>query len=93
MADNKSAIKRHKQNRARRLRNKSHKSEVKTSIKKFLEAAKKGDKAAAEKLYVETQKLIDTAAQKGVYHRNNASRKKSRLSHVLAKVGAVAEKA
>ncbi len=74
---NLSALKRVRQNRKRRLRNKMVKTRVKNAIKKALEAARKGrDLEAAVK---EAQAVIDKAAQKGVLHRRAAARKVSRL--------------
>jgi len=43
----------------------------------------KHDKATAEAAYTRFVKLIDTAAGKGIYHKNTAARKKSRLHNVL----------
>jgi small subunit ribosomal protein S20 len=52
---------------------------VRTSIKAFESAVEKKDKAVAETRFADLVKLIDTAAGKGLYHRNTAARKKSRL--------------
>lgn len=75
-----SAAKRHRQSEVRRVRNKSVRSEIKSSIRKFTEAvsASKADEALSA--YKTVQKLLDTATRKGVYHANTAARKKSRLS-------------
>jgi small subunit ribosomal protein S20 len=78
------AAKRHRQSLTRRLRNKTIKSSVRTSIKAFEVAVKKHDQEAAEVSYKKFVKLIDTAAGKGVYHKNAAARKKSRLHNVLS---------
>lgn len=56
---------------------------MRTSIKAFEVAVKKHDREAAEVNFNKFVKLIDTAAGKGVYHRNTAARKKSRLHKVL----------
>jgi small subunit ribosomal protein S20 len=56
---------------------------VRTSIKAFETAVEKKDKNAAETKYAEFVKLIDTAAGKGLYHRNSAARKKSRMHKKL----------
>ena len=77
------ATKRHKQSLERRKRNRGVKSTVNTAKRRFLEAAKKGDKEAAEQNFLTLTKLIDTAARKNVYHKNNAARKKSRMHKVL----------
>lgn len=83
MANHKSAIKRHKQSETRRIRNSSVKSTVKTAIKKVREAvtAKKSDEAKTN--LKEAASLLDRAVSKGVLHRNNASRKISRLSSLV----------
>jgi len=78
------AAKRHRQNLKARAHNRSIKSTVRTSIKTFEAAVKKHDKAEAEASYARFVKLIDTAAGKGLYHRNTAARKKSRLHKALA---------
>lgn len=63
--------------------NKSIKSEVKTQIKKFLAAVNAGNKEEATKLYPETVSAIDSAASKGVIHKNNADNKKAKLAKKL----------
>ncbi len=79
MANIKSQIKRNKQNEKRRLRNKSVRSELKTRIKRVLEAAARGDDEAREELLRVATKRIDKAAAKGIIHKNKAARLKSRL--------------
>lgn len=73
-----SAEKRHRKSEERRLRNKSAKSAVKTSIKKFVVLAQKKD-PNAEAALKEMIKKIDTAAGKGIISKNAAARKKSRM--------------
>jgi small subunit ribosomal protein S20 len=78
-----SAKKRHRQSEKRRVVNKSRRSRVKSSVRKFDElVSKKDTKAAAEHL-VELTKLVDQTAAKGTMHRNAAARKKSRLQKKL----------
>ncbi len=79
MPNSNDAAKRHRQNLKRRIHNRSIKSHVRTSIRAFESAVDSKEKATAETQYAEVVKLIDTAAGKGLYHRNNAARKKSRL--------------
>jgi len=74
-----SAEKRHRQSEERRLRNKSAKSAVRTSVKKFVTLAQKKDSAGAEVALKEMIKKIDTAAGKGIISKNAAARKKSRM--------------
>jgi small subunit ribosomal protein S20 len=75
-----SAEKRHRQSEERRLRNKSVKSSVRTSVKKFVLLARKkepGDEVEAA--LRDMIKKLDTAARKGIIKKNAASRKKSRM--------------
>ena len=83
---NKSAEKRERQNAARRLRNHSAKSTVRTAIKKFDAAVAAGDKAAAATAMAESCKLRDSAAGKGIIHKITASRKKSRIAYAYNKL-------
>jgi small subunit ribosomal protein S20 len=73
-----SAEKRHRKSEERRLRNKSAKSAVKTSVKKFVSLAQKKD-PESEMALREMIKKIDTAAGKGIISKNAAARKKSRM--------------
>ena len=73
-----SAEKRHRKSEERRLRNKSAKSAVKTSVKNFVALAQKKD-PQAEAALKEMIKKIDTAAGKGIIKKNAAARKKSRM--------------
>jgi len=84
LPNNKSTAKRLKQSLKKRLHNRSIKSTVRTSIKHFEAAVAKHDKATAETCFKEFVKLADTAAGKGIYHKNTIARKKSRLNSVLA---------
>ena len=77
MANIKSQIKRNRQNEKARQRNKMVRSELQTRTKKALTAAENGeDSAEALKAAI---RRIDTAATKGVLHKNTAACKKSRL--------------
>jgi len=77
---NRSADKRDRENKTRRLRNRETKSEFRTAIKAFDAAVEAGDKAAAEKSMKLSFKLMDSAVNKGVIHHNTADRKKSRMN-------------
>lgn len=78
-----SAAKRHRQSEKKRLMNRAVRSKVRSGMKKFLDAVDSKNKdSASEQLQVVT-KLIDTAAGKGVYHKNTAARTKSRLHKKL----------
>jgi small subunit ribosomal protein S20 len=81
VANIKSQIKRNRQNEARRERNKAVRSELKTRVKTVTADAEAGeDTAESLRLAV---KRIDTAAAKGVIHKNEAARRKSRLAKKL----------
>ncbi|MBQ9277727.1 MAG: 30S ribosomal protein S20 [Lachnospiraceae bacterium] len=80
LANIKSAKKRIKVIETKTMRNKAIKSKVKTMIKKVEAAIEANDKAAAEAALKVATSEISKAASKGVYHKNNASRKISRLT-------------
>ena len=83
MANIKSAKKRILVNETRAARNKATRSRVKTAMKKVDAAVAAGDKAAAQACLVNATSEIDKACTKGVYHKNNASRKVARLSKAV----------
>ena len=68
--------------------NQARSSRMRTFLRKVEEAIASGDKAAAAAAFQDAQPEIIRAAQKGVLHRNTASRKVSRLAHRIAKIGA-----
>lgn len=80
MANIKSAKKRIKVTAARTERNKAIRSKVKTAIKKVEKAVAGGDKATAAQALRIAIVEIEKAQTKGVYHKNNAARKISRLA-------------
>lgn len=86
MANIKSAKKRILVIKKKTLRNKMIKSAVKTAIKKVILAAKANDKELAQAQLKAATKAIDMACSKGVYHKNNASRKKSRIAKIVNKI-------
>ena len=83
MANIKSAKKRILVTQTKAARNKAIKSEVKTSIKKVEAAVSAKDKAAADAALQNAVSVIEKACSKGVYHKNNAARKVSRLSKLV----------
>lgn len=87
MPNIKSAKKRVKVIETKTLRNQMIKSGVKTSIRRFHEAAMSGDKAKAADALKNAIAHVDKAAAKGVMHKNNASRKKSQLALAYNKIG------
>ena len=88
MANIKSAKKRILVNKKRELRNKSAKSKVKTLVKKVEAAVEAGNKAEAEAALKIAIAEISKAASKGIYHKNTAARKISRLTIAVNKIGA-----
>lgn len=83
MANIKSAKKRILVNRTKAERNKAIRSSVKTAIKKVYAAVDAKDADAAKAALRDATVVIDKAATKGVYHKNNASRKVSRLAKAV----------
>ena len=83
MANIKSAKKRILVTETRAARNKSIRSEVKTAIKKFEAAVAANDKEAAKAALTVAISTIESASSKGVYYKNNAGRKVSRLTKLV----------
>ena len=88
MANIKSQIKRNRQNEKARLRNKAVKSELKTSVRKFREAADSGDAEAASTAMRVACRSLDKAASKGVIHKNQAANRKSAIAKRAAELAA-----
>ena len=80
MANIKSQIKRNKQNEKARLRNKAVKSELKTSVRKFREAADAGNADEAVAAMRAASIKLDKAVSKGVIHKNQAANRKSAIA-------------
>ena len=80
MANHKSAIKRIRQDRKKRLRNKSYKSYIKTVTKKFM---REEDLAKKEELLKTLYSALDKAVTKGILHRNTAARRKRKAAELL----------
>jgi small subunit ribosomal protein S20 len=80
VANIKSQIKRNKQNEKARLRNKAVKSELKTAIRKYREAAEGDDAAATSVALAHASKKLDKAVSKGVIHKNQAANRKSAIA-------------
>ena len=83
MANLPSSKKRIKQNEKRHERNRARKSELKKETRKLLNAINDGDLQAAQNQFRFVSRKLDKVASKGTLHRNNASRKKSRLAQRL----------
>ena len=87
MANIKSQIKRIKTNEKARQRNKATKSALKTSIRRFREAAAAGETEQAVELARAAGRALDKAASKGVIHKNQAANRKSAIATQAAKLG------
>ena len=88
MANHFSAIKRARQTEKRTTNNRNNKSRLRTSLRRMREALAAGDQADAAQAYRDAESLLDKSVQKGVLHRNTASRYKSRLALRLNRVAA-----
>jgi len=86
LANTRSAIKRMRQNPKRRLRNRFFTGHARTSVKKARSTMEDGTAVDARTATLEAIRSLDKAAEKGVIHKNNAARRKSRLMHQLAKI-------
>ena len=86
MANIKSQIKRNRQNEKQRLRNRVYRGSTNVAIKNARAALKAGDIEKARETTMLAVKRLDKAAQKGVIHKKNASRRKGRLMKKLAKL-------
>ncbi|HNV13111.1 MAG: 30S ribosomal protein S20 [Actinomycetales bacterium] len=84
MANIKSQLKRIKTNEKRTERNKAVKSELRTWIRKFRDAAASGDAEAAKSALQAASRKLDKAVSKGVIHANQAANKKSSMARKVA---------
>ena len=86
MANIKSAKKRILVTETKTARNKAIESRVKTYVKKVETAVAENNKEAASAALLEAISEINKAASKGVYHKNTAARKVSRLTKAVNKI-------
>src|SRR5215467_16380856 len=86
VANIKSQIKRIKQNEKARQRNKAVKSELRTAVRRFREAADAGDVDAATVAMQAASQSLDKAASKGVIHKNQAANRKSAIARRCAEL-------
>ena len=84
MANIKSQIKRIATNEKARVRNKAVKSSLKTSVRRFREAAAAGDATKANEALLVAARQLDKAASKGVIHQNQAANRKSAMAKRVA---------
>lgn len=85
MANIKSAIKRNKQNDKKRIRNRVFRGKARTLVQKARTLSVSGTTDEAQTAVQTAIQALDRAAQKGIIHKNNAARRKSRLMKQLAK--------
>jgi len=88
MANTKSAKKAARKIVRRTEVNKARRSRMRTFVRKVEEAIASGNRENALAALKEAEPILMRAAQKGVVHKHTASRKVSRLSHRVAKLGA-----
>lgn len=84
MANNKSSIKRMHQNEKRRLHNRIWRTRTRTFVKKARATIEDGEQKAALEATIVAVRELDKAASKGIIHKRNAARRKSRLMKRLA---------
>ncbi len=85
MANSKTARKRIRIAETRRVRNRPYRTAARTFVKKAEAAIRAGDQTVAQAAVVEAISMLDRVASKGIIHRNNAARRKSRLMAKLNK--------
>jgi small subunit ribosomal protein S20 len=85
---NLSAEKSDRQGIKRHLRNKMIKSRAKTLVKDFVDLVDEKKKDEAKTKLAEVSSYLDKAVSKGIFHRNTAARKKSRMTALLKSLGA-----
>lgn len=84
MANLKSAIKRNRQNKKRRLRNRVYRGQARSFIRDARASMLAEDLEEARTATFKAVSALDKAAEKGIIHKNNAARRKSRLMKQLA---------
>ncbi|MEP3845911.1 MAG: 30S ribosomal protein S20 [Paracoccaceae bacterium] len=87
MANTPQAKKRARQNEKRFAVNKARRSRIRTYLRKVEEAIESGDKAVAEAALKLAQPELMRGVSKGVFHKNTAARKMSRLSARVKSLG------
>lgn len=87
MANIKSQIKRNRQNKKRRVQNRVYRGSARTAIRNAQMAIEGGEAEEARAATMVAMKALDKAAAKGVIHKNNAARRKSRLMQQLNSMG------
>lgn len=88
VANLKSAVKRIRTNEKKRIQNRVVKSDMRTHIKRLEQLIQTNDVENAKEAYAQTVRKIDKAVQKGVIHRNNGNRQKTRLAKKIRNISA-----
>jgi small subunit ribosomal protein S20 len=88
VANHKDAIKRNKQNKRLRIRNRHYRTVMRNHIKAVRTAVDAGDADAAKTAFTAAVSIIQRTASKGVIHRNQAARRVSRLHKAIAAIQA-----
>ncbi len=83
LANHRSALKRARQNEVRRLRNKGYKSKTKKAIKAVRAAIAENSPEQAQERLINAVSILQKTASKGVIHKNQASKKISRLTRQI----------
>jgi small subunit ribosomal protein S20 len=86
MATHDSAIKAHRQAVKRRLRNRAHRSRLRTEVKRLRQAIAAQDAARASELIRSALSVLDRSVKHGILHKNSAARAKSRLTRAVARL-------
>ena len=86
MANTTSAKKAARKIARRTIINKSRRTQMRGAVRQVEDALKRGDREAALKAMVNAEPELMRAAQSNIIHKNNASRKVSRLTHQIAKL-------
>ncbi len=81
-----SAKKRMRQSAVERDRNRGRRSALRTTLRKLDEAIEAGDMESVRENWRSTQAMLDRTAQRGLIHRNQAARKKARLSRRISQL-------
>jgi small subunit ribosomal protein S20 len=84
MAHHKSALKRIRQEKVKRVQNRYYKKSTRTAIKKLRELT---DKVEAEKFMPKVMSMVDKLAKKNIWHSNKAANLKSSLAKHIASLG------
>jgi small subunit ribosomal protein S20 len=90
VANHPSALKRHRQSVKRHARNQIIKTRVRNLVRAVRDAIRNGDRSAARSEFARATRALDKAVVKGVFHRNNASRRIARLARAVGRLEASA---